>query len=253
MSRGVQWSLLGSAVVAALIALAGCSHYLYGEREAWRRRSRSRLPQFRRRARKPGTRTHLSDRWPRYLWCGLSATGVGPRRERAAWLRRRAVASTRRDPRRRAAARDGRWSSRTHCRRRRRPSNRNTVQPQYGPPPSGPPPYGSPQYASAPPPQYGMQIPPAQTGAPMSLYPPGVAPPEEDDLDFQPSPPRPYGNVPPRRAPAAPPVTTYSSQSYPPPNYPPQNYPAPDYSQRAEPLPPGVEEHVPLGPPSRRW
>ena len=37
MSRGVQWSLLGSAVVAALIALAGCSHYLYGERETWRR------------------------------------------------------------------------------------------------------------------------------------------------------------------------------------------------------------------------
>ena len=36
MSRGVQWSLLGSAVVAALIALAGCSHYFSGEREAWR-------------------------------------------------------------------------------------------------------------------------------------------------------------------------------------------------------------------------
>ena len=36
MSRGVQWSLLGSAGVAALVALAGCSHYLYGERETWR-------------------------------------------------------------------------------------------------------------------------------------------------------------------------------------------------------------------------
>ena len=36
MSRGVQWSLFGSAVVAALIALAGCSHYLFAEREPWR-------------------------------------------------------------------------------------------------------------------------------------------------------------------------------------------------------------------------
>jgi len=37
MSRGVQWSLFGAAVVAALIALAGCSHYLFAEREPWRR------------------------------------------------------------------------------------------------------------------------------------------------------------------------------------------------------------------------
>jgi hypothetical protein len=37
MSRGVHWSLLGTVVVAALIALAGCSHYFnVGEREAWR-------------------------------------------------------------------------------------------------------------------------------------------------------------------------------------------------------------------------
>src|SRR5208282_4371468 len=36
MSRGVQWSLFGFIVVAALIALAGCSHYLYAEREPWR-------------------------------------------------------------------------------------------------------------------------------------------------------------------------------------------------------------------------
>lgn len=37
MSRGVQSSLLGAVVVAALTALAGCSHYFnVGEREAWR-------------------------------------------------------------------------------------------------------------------------------------------------------------------------------------------------------------------------
>ena len=37
MSRGVQWSIFGSVILAALIALAGCSHYWIGEREAWRR------------------------------------------------------------------------------------------------------------------------------------------------------------------------------------------------------------------------
>src|SRR5271155_5027277 len=36
MSSSVQWLLFGSAVVAALIALAGCSHYFSGERDAWR-------------------------------------------------------------------------------------------------------------------------------------------------------------------------------------------------------------------------
>ena len=36
MSRGVQWSIFGSVIVAALIALAGCSHYWFAEREPWR-------------------------------------------------------------------------------------------------------------------------------------------------------------------------------------------------------------------------
>ncbi len=38
MSRGVFWSLFGSAVILALIALAGCGHYFYsGVRAPWRR------------------------------------------------------------------------------------------------------------------------------------------------------------------------------------------------------------------------
>ncbi len=37
MTRGVQWSLLCLIVLIALIALAGCSHYLFAEREPWRR------------------------------------------------------------------------------------------------------------------------------------------------------------------------------------------------------------------------
>ena len=36
MRRGVRWYLVGSLVLVALIALAGCSHYLLAEREPWR-------------------------------------------------------------------------------------------------------------------------------------------------------------------------------------------------------------------------
>jgi hypothetical protein len=36
MTRGVRWYLVGSIVLVALIALAGCSHYLMAEREPWR-------------------------------------------------------------------------------------------------------------------------------------------------------------------------------------------------------------------------
>jgi Extensin-like protein C-terminus len=36
MARGVQWSLVCFVVFVALLALAGCSHYLFAEREPWR-------------------------------------------------------------------------------------------------------------------------------------------------------------------------------------------------------------------------
>ena len=36
MTRGVRWYLVSSLVLGALIALAGCSHYLIAEREPWR-------------------------------------------------------------------------------------------------------------------------------------------------------------------------------------------------------------------------
>src|SRR5271167_1352216 len=41
MRRGVQWSLISSVVLVALIALAGCSHYLMAEREPWRHEAES--------------------------------------------------------------------------------------------------------------------------------------------------------------------------------------------------------------------
>jgi hypothetical protein len=36
MTRGVRWYLVGSLVLVALIAVAGCSHYMLAEREPWR-------------------------------------------------------------------------------------------------------------------------------------------------------------------------------------------------------------------------
>src|SRR5262249_35429049 len=36
MTRGVQWSLVFFLLLIALIALAGCSHFLFAEREPWR-------------------------------------------------------------------------------------------------------------------------------------------------------------------------------------------------------------------------
>jgi hypothetical protein len=36
MTRGVRWYLVGSFILVALIALAGCSHYMLAEREPWR-------------------------------------------------------------------------------------------------------------------------------------------------------------------------------------------------------------------------
>ena len=37
MARGVRWYLVSSVVLLALITVAGCSHYMFAEREPWRR------------------------------------------------------------------------------------------------------------------------------------------------------------------------------------------------------------------------
>ncbi len=41
MTRGVRWYLVSSLVLTALIAVAGCSHYLMAEREPWRAEAES--------------------------------------------------------------------------------------------------------------------------------------------------------------------------------------------------------------------
>ena len=269
MSRGVQWSLLGSAVVAALIALAGCSHYFSGEREAWR--GEAEVACLNSGAVKESPERVRISAITGPGMCGadyplrVSALGEsGPLGYDDEPLRPPGAIPD--------AALPPRWPVQSNA-LPPPPPQAQYGPPQYGPLPSGQPQYRSPQYAAPPGPlpQYsnaqtlpaqagvgqGYPLPASQqAGAPMSLYPPGVAPPEEDDFDFQPSPPRPYGTATVPGTSAAPPA--FSPRSYPPPNYPPAypppNYPQqsaapPTYSPRAQPLPPGPEESVPLGPP----
>ena len=226
MSRSVQWSLVGSAVLAALIALAGCSHYFSGEREAWRGEAEAAC--LNSGAVKEGAERVRISAIEGPGICGadyplrVSALGEsGPLSYDDEPLRPPgAIPDTALPPR---------WP---------------VAQPSAPSPPAPPPiqPRNSPaQYG--PPQTY--PLPASQSaGAPISLYPPGVSPPEEDDSDFEPTPPRPYGTAPDARL-TAPPVAAYPPQTYPPQSYPPQDEP-----QRADSLPPGMEEHIPLGPPS---
>jgi hypothetical protein len=65
---------------------------------------------------------------------------------------------------------------------------------------------------------------------------PGVQDPHEDDAAFEPEPPHPYGGTLPGRG-SSPPAASY-----------PQRNSSPPYTLH-EPVRPGVEDHVPLGPP----
>jgi hypothetical protein len=257
LSRGVQWSLAGTVIVGALIALAGCGHYFNGgEREAWRHDAEVACLNSGAVKDNPESVRISAINGPGI--CGIdfpvrvSALGEsGPLGYDDEPLR---------PP---GAIPDGAM-----------PQHWPAIQsdavpppsspPTYNPPPTDgpPPPYGQPQYASPPynpptynqPPQYGQQAapspaPPAprgpmqadaqpQPGTPMSLYAPGIPEPEpdEDDRAFQPAPPRPYDNAPAGRS-GTPPVASY----------PPPNYATPTYTPHLPAAPPAAEEHVPLG------
>jgi hypothetical protein len=225
MWRGVPrlWWLGGGAVVGALIALAGCtSQYLYGERETWRREAEAEC-------------------------LNSGAVKEGPDRVRISAIEGPGICGA--DfPLRISALGEGAPLGYDDEALRPPAAIPNGALPQHWPVQSNvlPPP----DYRTAPPPQAQAVPLPAsqQAGAPMSLYAPGVAPPaEDDDGDFQPAPPQPYGAAP-GAPPRALPAPSYPPQSYPQPTYPSRPYPPPNYPQRAEPAPPGAGEYVPLGP-----
>jgi hypothetical protein len=223
MSRAVQWSVLGSIVVAALIALAGCGHYFnMGERGAWRRDAE-------------------------VACLNSGAVKDGPERVRISSIDGPGICGMDFPIR---VSELGDNSPLGYDDEALRPPGAvpDGALPQHWPIQSNalpPPSYPAQSYPaqSYPPPSYN---PPSQrptiaaratpsSSAPMSLHAPGVPEPAEDDAAFQPEPPRPYGNAPAAR-----------SSVLPPPKYPPPDEPPPTYTPRA--LPPAdAETHVPLG------
>jgi hypothetical protein len=206
MTRGVRWYLVGSLVLVALIALAGCSHYLLAEREPWRHEAEVACLNS-------GAVKETPERVRITAINGPSACGIDY-------------------PIRIAALGDSAPPLSYDDEPVRPPSAiplgaiPGGAMPQRWPgaPPSGaietsalPPvpaaaspaysPYGQsgasssyPAPKSLPPPQpYSAPrpLPTAQIGEPLSLSPPGMPPPEDDEIDIPGGPPHPYYGGPP--------------------------------------------------------
>ena len=185
MSRRVQWSLLAAIAVAALIALAGCGHYRYGERESWRRDAE--------------------------IACiGSGAAREGPERVRISAIDGPGICGAE-YPLRVSALGD--TAPLGYDDEPLRPPGvipESALPKQWvqsnalPPPPVSRPQYGQPQ--TYPPQAYPAQTVPVQPpppDAPMSLYAPGIPQPQEDDYAFQPAPPPAYGQRPARQCSAA--------------------------------------------------
>jgi Extensin-like protein C-terminus len=234
MSRKVQRAL-PAAVVAALIALAGCSHYLSGEREAWR---------------------HDAE-----VAC-LGSGGVkdGPERVQITAISGPGICGIDFPLRVSALGVSGPLGYDDEALRPpgaipqgSLPSHWPVAQPNNPPPissngaPYGAAPSGRVQTGAAQDLRWQTGPPPAtQSRAPMSIYAPGVPVPEPDAEEFEPAPPRVYGGASDTRS--GMPSTALPPPSVATPDYPPPNYPPPNYSRRAEPTPAPPYEGAPLGP-----
>lgn len=236
MSRCVQRAL-PAAVIAVLIALAGCSHYLSGERETWRHDAE--IACLNSGAVKDGPERVQISAISGPGICGIdfplrvSALGVsGP------------LGYDDDSPRPPGSIPQGSL-----------PSHWPLIQPNTSSPlSSGASPYGAAQSGRAQPgttQELRWQVgppPAAQPGAPMPIYAPGVPVPDPDSDQFEPAPPRPYEGAPASRMNApAPPIYPPPSSS-PSANYPPPSYPSPNYSHRSEPAAAGAAEHTFVGP-----
>jgi hypothetical protein len=255
MTPGVRKSLVGSVVLAALLAVAGCSHYMLAERDSWRHEAEetcinSGVPQE-----VPGRVRISTISGPGA--CGIdyplkvselgvsgplgyddepmqppgSIPNAGPRqwpvRSQPLPPPQHSQASPYGPPEGGPPPYDAGPYAPPSYRAPLRTSTQPYGQPQYAAPQSGPASYGAPQYNRAP---YGApQGPPSQTGAPMSLSPPGVAPPEDVDEDEIGGESHPY----------------YDQRTPPAVEIPPSLY-----SPRPMMAPPGARESMPAAPPS---
>jgi hypothetical protein len=228
MLRGVQCWLAGGLVAAALAALAGCGHYFYGERAAWRREAEIACLNSGAVKESPGRVRIAAIEGPGI--CGadfplrVSALGeTAPLGYDDEPLRPPATIPD--------AALPQEW--RTIQPHAPPPAQPQTGVPPYGPAPYGPPPYGATAAGSV----QAVPLPPAgqaatqEPGPPLSLSPPGILRPEDAGLQ-----------------PALPPVApTYPPEIDRQPGAPaPNGGPAPPYSPR--PPPAAAQEPVRLAP-----
>jgi len=214
MTRGVRWSVFSSAILVALLALAGCSHYMMAEREPWRRERRACVPEFGRGEGVAGAVADFVDRRPGCLRHLLSAACLRTRRQRTARLQRRLPdpAGSIPDAAPPNGAMPQHWpiAQPGTIQANPLPALQSTTSP-YGAPPTqtySPPPIaapGQPQYSQPP---YGVPTP----GAPLSLYAPGVSEPAEQDGDA----PHGASSYPPNYAPGSPPASANEPPPLPP-------------------------------------
>ena len=228
MWRGVQFWILGAIAGAALIALVGCGHNFYsGEREAWRREAEIACMNS----------GAIKESAARVRISGINGPGMcgADYPIRVSALGETGPLGYEDEPVRPPGSLSGMPQHWPVVQSNALPPNvASGPAPEYGPPTVAP--QGRP--SPAPPAQLGaMRSPTIAAGRPMSLYAPGVQDPHEDDAAFEPEPPHPYGGSAAGRA-SSPPPASYPQRTYSPPPYTP-----------SEPVPPGVEEHVPLGPP----
>jgi extensin-like protein len=183
MTRGVRWYLVSSLVLVALIALAGCSHYLLAEREPWRHEAELSCLNS-------GAVKETPERVRISPVGGAGACGIDyPIRVSALGdsapmsyddepIRPPGAVPDSAMPRRWPGAQPGAVAS-------------SPIQSSVLPPVQGatPQPYlGAPQTYPAP-----RSTPTAQVGQPLSLEPPGLSPPDDDeDIGIPGGPPHPY-------------------------------------------------------------
>ncbi len=251
MTRGVRKYLVGSVVLIALIAVAGCSHYLIGEREPWRRDAEVACLNSGAVKESP-TRVRITSIDGPGI-CGISyplkvsALGdAGPLGyddepplppssiPQSSMPQHWPVVQSSSLPPLQPATTPPPLTQPGAPQYGQQQYQPEYIQQQYSQPQYDQPQYGRPQYN---PPQYGQPQYGTPAGAPMSLNPPGVAQPDENDADapddssgpmLEAAPSPGYGATDP--APATP-------------------SPAPPYTPRPE-FAPYSAEPVPLGPPA---
>jgi hypothetical protein len=222
MTRGVRWYLVGSFVLVALIALAGCSHFMLAERESWRHDAEIACLNSGAVKESP-TRVRISS------ISGPGACGADYPLRVSALGESGPLGYSDETPVPPGsipnASMPQHWPvTQPSAAPSSSVSSQQLPPPQAGAPQSYPSqPYPQPSYPQRPYPQQAYPPPSATpVGQPLSLNPPGLAPPEDDeDLAVPGGPPHPYYGGPAAPYTPAPPSSAQPVPSLGPPRGPP--------------------------------